>query len=216
MKYIALSFLIAVIAILAGCANLPDLINPPRDSTVASTDAALVGAPLWVNRFLKYEEANPELMGMDARTAAEGLRKRFEGNLTNLKNAKAAYGDNRTDANQSYLRLALEQVLMDQAIAQGYLSGNTLPQRGQGAPFAPPMGIAPPGSPPTILDAVMERLDGIWREQASQRAELVSIREEQTTIRTNLSKVAFMVHSITNQTTEGNGTVTNKAPPLPK
>lgn len=209
MKYIATSFLIAVIGLLCGCANLPDLINPQRDPVVVSTDAALVGAPLWVNRFLKYEEANPELMGMDARTAADGLRKRFEGNLTNLKNAKAAYGDNRTDSNQSYLRLALEAVLMDQALAQGYLSGTTLPQRHQGAPFAPPMGFAPPQAQPTVLDNIFERLGGLQAEQTSQRAELQMIRA-------NLGKLSHAVWSITNQTTEGNGTVTNKEPPIPQ
>lgn len=209
MKYITMAGILAAIAIFTGCANLSEYLRPQTDPTVASTDAAASSAKTWVDRFLKYEEANPQLVGMDARVAAEGLRKRFDGNLKDLQNIKTLYQQNQTDANRSRLMMALEAVMMDQSIAQGYLSGNTLPQRGQGAPYAPQIGFAPPNSQPTVLDNIFERLGGLQAEQASQRAELQMIR-------TNLGKLGRAVWSITNQTTEGNGVATNREPPVPQ
>lgn len=209
MKTILTSILLAIVGLLCGCANLPNFINPPRDPTVASTDAALVGAPLWVTRFLKYEEANPELMGWDARAAAEGLRKRFAGNILNLKNAKTAYLDNRTDENASNLKRILESTLTDQNIAQGYLSGTILPQRGQGAPFAPQMGIAPPQGSPTAVDTLFERLGGLQER-------LSAIERNQAADRLAIGHLGKAFWSLTNQATVGNGTVTNKEPPHPQ
>lgn len=200
-----LTLSLAIVGLLCGCARLGTMLLPEQDPHVVSVDGTLKTAPNDIERFLSYVQNNQHIASMDSRVAAKGLKERYESNLLNLKNTRKLYLANRTDENKSLLLRAKESVDSDRGVASAHLDGYALPQR-QGAPFAPPMAIAPPGSPPTVLDNIFERLGGIQAEQASQRAELISIR-------TNLSRVGHAVHSITNRP---DGTVTNApAPAIP-
>lgn len=202
MKYILTALGIALIGLLCGCANLETFLRPPNDPTLVATDATTQSAQTWVSQFLAYEQANPNVVGLDARTAARNLRERFDGDLKDLLNTKSLYLANPTDANRSRLLMALESVQTAQSIAQGYLGGRILPQHGLGAPFAPPLGSGPPPLPQIDLSGLYERFD-------KQDAKLNNLAS-------TVARIGLMVHSITNQTTEGDGTVTNKPPPLPE
>lgn len=209
MKYVLTALILSVIALLCSCASIEEALQPKvKDPTVAATDAAAISSKEWVGRFLKHEQANPTTVGLDAKQAAKGLRERYDGNMNDLRKMKEAYQLNPTDANLSRLKSALEMVLMDQALAQGYLGSTALPQRGQGAPFAPLMMIAPPGSQPTALDTIFERLGGL-------QAQIQAIEKSQAADRLAIGKLGYAVWSITNQTTVGSGTATNKEPPKP-
>lgn len=187
---------------ITGCARLGTMLQPEVDPQIVATDGTLKGAPFDIQSFLNYVKANPHIVGMDTRQSAKGLTKRYESNLLNLKNTRKLYAANRSEENKSWLLRAKETVDRDRGEAVSQLNGNALPDRGQGAPFAPPIGIGPPQGPPTALDTILGRLDGIRAEQAS-------IRAEQLATRAAIGALGKAVWSLTN--TNGN----TNAPPIP-
>lgn len=196
MKFILSSLILAIIGLLCGCASLGSLMQP-RDPNVVSAEASASSAEKWVSTFLQFVQANPQL-GLAEKGAAENLERQFDPDLKNLHRTLDNYRKYPM-ANQGPLSDARQRVEAHEAVARRLMNGGEI--RGQGAPFAPPLVIGSPGSQPTALDSILERLDGIRGEQVSQRAEL-------TIIRTNLGRLGHAVWSMTNKTT-----VTTNAPP---
>lgn len=199
MKYIALSFTLAIIALLCGCANLGTFMQP-RDPNVVSAEASASSAEKWVSTFLGFVQANPQL-GLGEKAAAENLNRSFDPDLKNLYGTLALYKKNPM-ANREPLDLAIQRVTAHEQVAKHFMTGPDL--RGQGAPFAPLTGglvpaIAPPGAPPTAMDAVLSRLDGIRAEQVSQGAAL----------KAQIAHGFHMLH------TNLAGVNTNAPPPIP-
>lgn len=140
------------LSVLTGCAQLGSMLQPEVDPQLVATDSTLKAAPTDIESFLNYVKANPHIVGKDASVSAKGLTDRYQSNLLNLKNTRKLYAANRTDENLSLLKRAKESVDRDRNEAVSQLNGNTLPERGQGAPFAPPQGPVPPPTQTVVLN----------------------------------------------------------------
>lgn len=132
--------------LLTGCANLGTMFQP-RDPNIASAEASASSAEKWVSTFLQFVQANPQL-GLGEKAAAENLARSFDPDLRNLYGTLALYQKNPM-ANQQPLQDAIMRVRAHEEVAKRFMNGPEL--RGQGAPFAPPMGSMPPGPERTIV-----------------------------------------------------------------
>lgn len=149
MKTIITSLLIAVIGLLCGCANLGSLgtLMQPRDPNVVSAEASASSAEKWVSTFLSYVKANPQL-GLMEKGAAEDLTRSFDPDLKNLHLTLANY-KKYPMANAGPLSDAKQRVEAHEGVAKRIMNGGDI--RGQGAPFAPPIGSMPPPPAQTIV-----------------------------------------------------------------
>lgn len=121
--------------LLIGCSKHDD-----ADQGLVAADTLAVTAPITIDRFLDFEQAHRHAIGMDAQSAARGLRERHGDNLSDLKAIRGMYARNRSEANRTRLQLAMEMVRSEEGVAASYLNGNTLTMaRQNGAPFAPPV-----------------------------------------------------------------------------
>lgn len=168
MKTIITSILLAVIGLLCGCANLGSLgtLMQPRDPNVVSAEASASSAEKWVSTFLSYVKANPQL-GLMEKGAAEDLTRSFDPDLKNLYGLLALYKKNPM-ANAGPLSDAKQRVEAHEGVAKRIMNGGDI--RGQGAPFAPPIGAMPPPPAQTIVvnqqDQIVKKLDDLQRTLA--------------------------------------------------
>lgn len=207
MKTIITSILLAVIGLLCGCANLAQRFLPETDPNLINAAATAKSSDTVVKSFLAYEAANRNTADNDVKSTARGLEN-FDQELTDLKTLMKMYSKYRSGENLSRLATQTKAVQGARDRAATAMVGGPV-ERGQGAPFAP--GIASPGEPPTAMDTLFERLDGIRAEQVSQRAEMALMRN-------NIAKVGHMVW--TNQQARATNAhphfpVTNAVPPAP-
>lgn len=203
MKTIILSLTLAVIALLCGCANLGTMLIPEQDPHLVNAEATAKSSEVVVKSFKQYELANRNA-DLDAKQTARSLET-FDEELNDLKTLQKMYAKYRSGENLTRLISQTQQVQAARDRAATAMVGGPVER---GAPFAP--GIAPPGAPPTTLDTILGRLDGIRAEQQSIRAEQVATRQEQAATRAAIGQLGKAVWELTNT----NSAATN-APPVP-
>lgn len=164
----------------------------PRDPNVVSAEASASSAEKWVSTFLSYAKANPQL-GLMEKGAAEDLTRSFDPDIKNLYGLLALYKKNPM-ANAGPLSDAKQRVEAHEAVAKRIMNGGDI--RGQGAPFAPPIGSMPP--PVTTFDP-----SGLYQQLAAQQ-------RKQEALEANMNRLAVRVWELT----QTNSAATN-APPIP-